>query len=141
LVDEFDVEEHRNVHKEPEDKRVPEHNVSLGAGNGQPRNVMTGSQCDITLPFDLSIDQSTTPTPEPGPSNAPCLHPVFDMGPDSEVEENDEENGEPEGSGGDCVCFRADTESESEDNEPLGICLEDPRLARGEEARQLERYL
>ena len=36
--------------------------------------------------------------------------------------------------------LRADTDSESEDNERLGICLEDPRLARGEEARQLEKY-
>ena len=141
MVDEFDVEEHRNVHKEPQDERVPEHNVSLGAGNGQPRDVMTGSRCDITLPFDLSINQLTTPAPEPGPSNVPRLRPVFDMGPDSEVEENDEGNDEPEGSGGDCACFRADIESESEDNEPLRICPEDPRLARGEEARQLEKYL
>ena len=102
---------------------------------------MTGSQCDITLSFDLSIDQSTTPAPEPGPSNVPRLCPVFDMGPDSEVEENDEGNDESEGSGGDCICFWADIESESEDNKPLGIFLEDPRLARGDEARQLEKYL
>ena len=60
------------------------------------------------------------------------------MGPDSEVEANEERNGEPEGSGGDCVRFRADIGSESEDNEPCGICLEDARFARGEEARRLD---
>ena len=62
----------------------------------------------------------------------------FRYGPDSKVKENDEGNDEPEGSGGACVRFRADIESELEDNEPRGICLEDPRLARGEEARQLD---
>ena len=31
LVDELDVEEHRNVPKEPQDEGVPEHNVDLGA--------------------------------------------------------------------------------------------------------------
>ena len=67
LVDEFDVEEHRNVPKELQDEGVPEHNVDLGAGNSQPRDVMTGSQCDVPLTFDLSIDQSTTPAPNPGP--------------------------------------------------------------------------
>ena len=91
---------------------MPEHNISLGAGNSQPHDVMTGSQCDITLPFDLSISQSTTPTPEPGPLNVLRLHPVFNMGPDSEVEENYEGNDELEGSGGDCVCFWADIELE-----------------------------
>ena len=35
LVDEFDVEEHRNAPKEPQDEGGPEHNVDLGAGNGQ----------------------------------------------------------------------------------------------------------
>ena len=93
------------------------------------------------MPFDLSIDQLTSPAPEPGPPNVPCLHPVFNMGPDSEVEENDEENDEPEGSGSDCVCFQADTNLELEDNKPLGICLEVPGLACGEEAHQLEKYL
>ena len=137
-VDEFDVEEHRNIPKEPQDEGVPEHNVDFGAGSGQPCDVTTGLQCDVTLSFDLSIDQSTTPAPEPGPSNVPRLHPVFEMGPDSEVEENDEGNDEPEGSDGDCVRFQADIKSESEDNETHGICLDDPRLARGEEARQLD---
>ena len=138
LFDEFDLEEHQNVPKEPQDKRVSEHNVNLGVGNGQPRNMMTGSQCNVTLSFDLSIDQSTTPAPDPGPSNVPHLRSVFDMGPDSEVKGNDKGNGEPEGSGGDCVRFQADIESESEDNKPCGVCLEDPRFARGEEARQLD---
>ena len=138
MVDESDVEDHRDVPKEPQDEGVPEHNVDLGTGNGQPRDVMMSSQCDITPSFDLGIDQSTTPAPEPGPSNVLRLRPVFDMGPDSEVKENDEGNDEPEGSGGDCVRFRADIESELGDNEPRGICLEDPRLARGEEARQLD---
>ena len=138
MVDEFDVEEHQNVPTEPQDEGVPEHNVDLGADNGQPRDVMTGSQCDVTSSFDLVIAQSATPAPDPGPSNVLRLRPVFDMGPDSEVEGNDEGNDEPEGSGGDCVRFRADIESELGDNGPRGICLEDPRLARGEEARQLD---
>ena len=138
MVDEFDVEEHRNVPKEPQDERVSEHYVDPGVGNGQPRDMMTGSQCDVILSFDLSIDASTTSAPDPGPSNVPRLRSVFDMGPDSEVNGNDKGNDEPEGSSGDCVRFRADIESESEDNEPRGICLEDPRLARGEEARQLD---
>ena len=131
----FDVEEHRNVPKGPQDEGVPEHNVDLGAGNSQLRDVMTGSQCDITSSLDLSIDQSTTPAPEPGPSNVLRLRPVF---PDSEVEKNDEGNDEPDGNGGNCVRFRADIESELGDNELCRICLEDPRLSRGEEARQLD---
>ena len=69
LVDEFDVKEHRHIPKVPQDEGVPEHNVNLGAGNSQPGDVMTGSQCDVTLSFDLSISQSTTTAPEPGPSD------------------------------------------------------------------------
>ena len=90
---------------------MPEHNVDLGAGNSQPRNVMTGSQCDFTLSFDLIIDQSTTPAPDPGPLNVLHLCPVFDMGPDREAEENEEGNDELEGSVRYCVRFRADIES------------------------------
>ena len=132
MADEFDAKEHQNVPKEPQDGGVPGHSVDLGAGN-----VMTGSQCNVTSSFDLSIDQSTTPVPDPGHSNVPRLRPVFDMGPDSEAEENEEGNNEPEGSSGDCVRFWSDIESESEDNEPRGI-LGDSKLARGEEARQLD---
>jgi hypothetical protein len=110
LVDGFDVEKHRNVPEEPQDEGVPEHNVDLGAGNGQPCNVMTDSQCDVTLSCEISTDYSTTPAPDPGPSNVLRLRPVFDMGPDSEVEENDEGDDEPEESGGDCLRFWADME-------------------------------
>ena len=85
MVDDLDVEERQNIPKEPQDERVPEHNVDLAAGNGQSRDVMTGLQCDVTLSFNLSIDQSTTPAPEPGPLDIPCLCRVFNMGPDSAV--------------------------------------------------------
>ena len=34
LVDKFDVQEHWNAPKEPQDEEVPEHNVDLGVGNG-----------------------------------------------------------------------------------------------------------
>ena len=87
---------------------MPEHSIDLGAGNSQPCNMMTGLQCNVTLSFDLSIDQLTTPAVEPGPSNVLHLCPVFDMGPDSEVEGNEEGNDKLEGSGGgDCVCSLA----------------------------------
>jgi len=59
----------------------------------------------------VSIDQPTIPAPKPSPSNVPRLRPVFDLGPDSEAEENDEGNDGPEGSGGYCVRFRADIKS------------------------------
>ena len=106
---------------------MPEHNVDLGAGNGQPRNVMMGSQCDFTLSFVLIIDQSTTPAPDPGPSNDPRLRPVFDMGPDSEAKENEEGNDERRGVFVILFVFGQ-----------ISSLLEDPRLARGEEARQLD---
>ena len=67
LVDEFDVEEHLNVPDEPQDEGVPEHNVDLVASNSQPCDVMTGSQCDVTLSFDPVINHQTTPAPDPGP--------------------------------------------------------------------------
>ena len=80
FVDEFDVEEHWNVSKEPQDEIVSEHSVDLGAGNGQPRDMMMGSQCNVTLSFDLSINQLAASAPDPGPSNVPCLRSVLDMG-------------------------------------------------------------
>ena len=54
------------------------------------------------------------------------------------MEENDEGNDEPEGSGSDYVRFQVNIKSELEDNNPRGICLEGPRLVRREEARQLD---
>jgi hypothetical protein len=77
---------------------VPVHNADPGADEGQSCNMTTGLQCHNTLLFDFSIDQSTSPVPEPGLLNILCIHQVFDMGPESEVEEmeNSEGNNEPD---------------------------------------------
>jgi len=67
------------------------YNSDLGVGKGQQCDAATGLGCDYTL---FSFDHSTPPTPEPGPSNIPCLHQVFDLEPDSEVEANEGPNEE-----------------------------------------------
>jgi len=138
-VNEFNGEGHRNIHKKAQDNRVPVYNADLGADKVQPLNVTMDLQCDNTLLFDLSIDQSTFPAPDPGPSNVPRIHQVFDMGPESEVEEIEKEEGNDEPGDGDgyCIYFKPDIESESEDDETCGIWLEDPRIAQGERAHQL----
>jgi len=89
-TNEFDVKEHWNEPREFEDVDVAADNADLGAGKGQPDDTMTGLQDDNTLSFDSHIDLFTSLAAEPGLSHVPDLHQVFDVEPDSELEEDEE---------------------------------------------------
>ena len=139
-VHEVNGEDHQNIPREPQDERMPLDNVDLEAGKDQPT---TGLQEDSTFSFDLHIDQSYSPSLEPGLSQAPWLqlHQVFNIGPGTEPEEEEEGEENPELKEDTYVWFQLDVESESEVNEVNeihGIQLEDLRIVHGEEAHQLD---
>ena len=142
LINEDDDKDHSGSPRDLQDEGVPVDNtnvnVDLEAGDDQPQDATTGSQDDNTFELDLDTNQLFSPPPEPGPSRA-CQ--VFEVGPDSEPDEGEGEE-EPERGEPTYVWFWPDVLSEGEhdgnDDEVSGTPLEDPRLARGEDARQLD---
>ena len=143
-VSESNQEEHSDVPIEPQDEEVLLDDVDLGASEDQPHDATTGSQSHNTFQFESNTDYTYSPAPELGPSRVSARYrEVFNVGPQSEYE-SEEESEQSEGTYKDeetLVRFRPDTASESEeidDDDIHTACFEDPTIARGEEAYQLD---
>jgi len=142
-ISEVNGKENQNIQREFQDEGAPVYDIDREAVE-EPLayNATTGSQHDDICGFDFHIDQTLSPPPEPGPSHVSRICQVFAVGPDSEPEG---EEGADEPDEGACVWFYLDVASEADDDdgddgddEACRSQLEDPRVARGEEAHCLE---
>jgi len=136
-----DVEDHFNIPRGLQDEGVPVDDVNLETGDDQLHNTTVGSQDDDTFAFDFQIDQFPSPPWEPGLLLVSCTRQVFDVGPESEPDGEEELEEEPDQDGDTYVWFKPDVWSEAEgddDNEKLcWIQDEDTRLMQGEDTSQL----
>ena len=139
-INEFDVEdvEYRgSTPGGPQDEGGPVDEVDLEPGGSQQDGATTGSHYDDISTFDLNDLYS--PPPEPGPSRVSRARQVFEVEPNSSLDEEEEGEEEPERGDDTYVWFRPDVGSEGEgDDADDEVCIEDRRLARGEDARQLD---
>jgi len=130
-----DVEDHFNVPRRLQDKGVPVDDVNLETGDGQLHNATVGSQDDDTFAFDFQIDQFPSPPREPGLSLVSHTCQVFDVGPESEPDGEEELEEEPDQDGDTYVWFKPDVWSEAEgDDDDEKLCWiqdEDTRLMQG----------
>ena len=113
-------------------------NIDSRADEDQPHDVMTGSQDNDILEFDLYMDHQYSPAPELGPSCVSQYCQVFNVGPQSEPESEEEvDQGDST-----YVWFLPDTVPDSKDTDEDDIicaaCFEDPRVLLGEESHQLD---
>ena len=141
-IREINGEENQNIQGEFQDEGAPVDDIDMEAAEEPPAyNATTGSQHDDTCGFDFHIDQTLSPPLEPGPSRVSRIRQVVAVGPDSEPEG---EEGADEPDEGACIWFHPDVASEADDDDDDGgdearrSQLEDPRVARGEEAHRLE---
>jgi len=112
---------------------------NLEPGRGQQHGVTTGSHYDDISMFDFNDNYPFSPPLEPGPLRVPRTHQVFKVEPDRELDEEGEGEEEPEQGEDTYVWFQPDVGSEGEgDDEDDEVWIEDPRLARGEDAHQLD---
>jgi len=134
-----DVEDRGSTPREPQDEGEPVDKDDLEPGRAQQHGVTTGSHYDNIPMFDFNDNYLLSPPPEPGPSRVPCAHQVFEVEPDRELDEDGEGEEEPEQGEDTYVWFWPDVGSEGEgDDEDDEVWIEDPRLARGEDAHQLD---
>ena len=142
-ISEVNGKENQNIQREFQDEGAPVYDIDREAVEEPPAyNATTGSQHDDISGFDFHIDQTLSPPPEPGPSRVSRIRQVFAVGPDSEPEGEEGADKPDEGA---CVWFHPDVASEADnddgddgDDEARRSQLEDPRVARGEEAHRLE---
>jgi len=84
------VEDCFNIPRGFRDEGVPVDNVDLEIGDDQLHDATMGSQDDDTFAFDFQINQLLSPPQEPGLLLVSCTCWVFDVGPDSEPESEEE---------------------------------------------------
>ena len=148
--DEVNDNECSNVPTVLQDAEVLVDNTDLG-GKDQPYNAMMDPQDNDISAFNLNIEHQHSPAPEPGPLHSSHHRQVFNIGPESESEP--EEEMEIEQDGGTYIWFQPDTLSESEganegvdegtdegadeDEEIPATDFEDPSVTQGEEACKL----
>ena len=80
-----------------QDEGVAVDNTDPGASEDQPHDATMGPQGPNTYDIDLHIGHYFSPAPDPGqpgPSRASRHRQVFDVGPDSEPEEEGDGDGE-----------------------------------------------
>ena len=77
------------------------------AGNDLPHNTAEGFQDDNSFAFDFQIDQLFSSPRKPGPSLVSRAHQVFDMGPDSESDGEEDREEEPDHGEDTYVWFKA----------------------------------
>ena len=120
---------------------MDEAEVDLEPGGSWQHGATMGSNDDDITTLDFNDPYPVSPPPEPAPSRASRTCQVFEVEPDSELseEEGEEEPGQDEDT---YVWFLPDVGSEGDgddgaDRDDNGA-IEDPRLARGENGRQLD---
>lgn len=136
-VDNLNNGEYQNIPGDPQDIAPMDNADPVPVREDQPHNPTMESQDHDTSYFDFDFGLSFSPGPEPGPSHASRDHQVFAVQPDSEPESEEESDAELEQDDYTRVYFEPDVGSEPEDTDEDDEEQQDPRLAQGEEARQL----